>query len=617
AVENNASYDNSGLLMIKEIRINGQSFRASLQNLGDFKFKVQSLEPSNATLQNPAYYDPELETAVLSRLDFEASHFSIRLKHIGKEIFQLEKDRITQLPTILDQGWDETTRAEFYQTTQGSRVIPYDWFLHLEQAQGQQKLKDPKNMRRMGLLVDEPSDTNPDQLAVGLAKDTHLTRGDSVGITCAFCHTGQLEYQGKIIRIDGGQSFADIEAFQGGILNALEATLANPPKLKRFTDNIVSPLANEETLTQLLTDMEKYRDNLQGRITRSAGDTPHGPSRTDAFTIIGNEVSCFLLDIPENCTLANAPVQFPFLWNTPDFEWVQYNASVHSAIGRNVGEVTGVFAESEIELTNAGPSIISTADIPSIFRLEEILKQLKSPTWPEEIFGAIDTELANQGDVIFAEACASCHTEDPQPRTEPNVFGTTFAKVNFETPLSELQTDPTAALSFATRRAFPGALEPIAAAEGVIGEDGKVPVPTLLNISGRLILGRFIALEQLTEPEIYELTGYRESRSPTVAQLTTYKARPLNGASMTAPFLHNGSVASMYELLLPVAERLTSFHVGNYQFDPIKLGYSTQPTESSMLFDTTVTGNSNSGHLFGTDLNDEERMALIEYMKTL
>jgi hypothetical protein len=514
---------------------------------------------------------------------------------------------------FLEQGWDDEKREVFYQTTQGSRMIPYNWFLKLEQAGGLQKFSEPSNMRKMGFLVDERSDANPDGLPVGFARDVDLVKGDSVGLTCAACHTGQIEHHGTKVRIDGGQSMGDLEQLQNGILASLTATLEDDTKFGRFSDSVIGRLASDNARNSLFTKIEYYRDWWQARIIRSKGITPHGPSRTDAFTIIANEVTCRALDIPENCAAAVAPNQFPFLWDTPDFEWVQYNSSVHSPLGRNVGEVTGVYAEMEIF---ADGSITSSANINNLYDLEELLKQLHAPAWPEDILGAIDQNLAKEGGDIFKAKCSSCHTEDPQPRTKPNVFGKTFAKVNFDTPLKVLKTDPTAAFSFATRRAFPGALSSKALALGVVGPDGKAPVAALLSISGSTIITEFFTTGALLRSPI-EYLGYRESRSPTIAQLTTYKARPLNGVAFTAPYLHNGSVASIYELLLPAAERRREFYVGSKQFDPVYLGYSTNWEPNTVLLDTTALGNGNSGHEFGTDLSHDERMAVIEYIKTL
>ncbi|HET9992624.1 MAG TPA: di-heme-cytochrome C peroxidase, partial [Kofleriaceae bacterium] len=222
----------------------------------------------------------------------------------------------------LDQGWDAATRAAFYQTTQGSRMLPYTWFLQLEQATNHQKLNSPSNIARMGFLVDPPSAANPDGLPVGFAHDVNAQRGDALGLTCAACHTGQIHYRSNDIRIDGGQSLGDLEQLENAIQGSLSATLADAGKFGRFSTKILGAGATVAQQDALRAQMTTVRDWWTARIARSAGTSPHGPSRTDAFTIIGNEVVCALFQDPRNCETANAPTEFPFLWGTPDFEWV-------------------------------------------------------------------------------------------------------------------------------------------------------------------------------------------------------------------------------------------------------------------------------------------------------
>jgi mono/diheme cytochrome c family protein len=532
-------------------------------------------------------------------------------------------------PVFLQQGWSEATRTAFYQTTQGSRMLPYSWFVNLEQPTSRQKFKAPANMRRMGFLVDGITVSNPDELPVGFAKDVDPVKGDQIGLTCAGCHTGELEFNGTRVRIDGGQGFGDLEQLQNGIRDALTATLADSAKLDRFalalgaTDKVA-----------LRSAMETERDWWNRRIARNAGLTPHGPSRTDAFTIIGNEVVCDLLGVPANCSertsaipapdgLGIAPTQFPFLWGSPDFQWAQYNSSVHSPLGRNVGEVTGVFAEATsaviVPPDPAQPPVLivaSSANLGNLHQLELWLKSLQAPVWPAEILGPIDATLAAQGAELYATNCASCHPH-VAPRSAPNAFGKTFAMMNFSTPVAALGTDPSAAYKFATRRAAPGPWLPVAQAAGIVGPDGKAPVASILALSGSAIIGRFFAINGFTNLQKLSYLDFRESLSPSVAQLTTYKARPLNGVAFTGPFLHNGSVPSIYELLLPPAQRTAQFHVGNTSFDPVHLGYSTEAVANSVLLDTTAAGNSNAGHTYGTQLTDAERFAVLEYIKTL
>jgi hypothetical protein len=109
----------------------------------------------------------------------------------------------------------------------------------------------------------------------------------------------------------------------------------------------------------------------------------------------------------------------------------------------------------------------------------------------------------------------------------------------------------------------------------------------------------------------------------TPSKLSAYNAGPLNGIWATAPFLHNGSVPNLKELLLPQERRKNMFCVGIRKFDPSNVGFDTgdgQYCVGASLLNTRLPGNSNHGHSgpeYGTDLTEEERTALIEYLKTL
>ncbi len=101
-----------------------------------------------------------------------------------------------------------------------------------------------------------------------------------------------------------------------------------------------------------------------------------------------------------------------------------------------------------------------------------------------------------------------------------------------------------------------------------------------------------------------------------------YPARPLEGIWATAPYLHNGSVPTLYHLLLPAAQRPKKFPVGQKDFDPVNVGFVIDPAKITpqtalTLFemDTTLPGNLNTGHEWGTQLPEDDRLALIEYLK--
>jgi hypothetical protein len=100
-----------------------------------------------------------------------------------------------------------------------------------------------------------------------------------------------------------------------------------------------------------------------------------------------------------------------------------------------------------------------------------------------------------------------------------------------------------------------------------------------------------------------------------------YEARVLEGIWAAAPYLHNGSVATLDDLLKPADQRRASFKIGpNYDIEAVGLSveqdrfdYELQTTDCNDL----GSGNSNCGHEYGTDLTDDDRRALLEYLKSL
>ena len=101
------------------------------------------------------------------------------------------------------------------------------------------------------------------------------------------------------------------------------------------------------------------------------------------------------------------------------------------------------------------------------------------------------------------------------------------------------------------------------------------------------------------------------------ADALAYKARPLNGVWATAPYLHNGSVRTMRQLLLPAGQRQATFRVGSREYDPAEVGFV---DAGGYTFDTRLPGNSNAGHEYGAEqlsADPETLEALLEYLKTL
>jgi len=107
-----------------------------------------------------------------------------------------------------------------------------------------------------------------------------------------------------------------------------------------------------------------------------------------------------------------------------------------------------------------------------------------------------------------------------------------------------------------------------------------------------------------------------DTTSTPYASLLSYRARSLNGIWATAPYLHNGSVPTLWDLLLPADQRPRSFKVGAREFDPVKVGFKSDGYDG-FEFNTSQPGNLNTGHDNYGPLSDQDRWDLIEYLKSL
>ena len=119
-------------------------------------------------------------------------------------------------------------------------------------------------------------------------------------------------------------------------------------------------------------------------------------------------------------------------------------------------------------------------------------------------------------------------------------------------------------------------------------------------------------------PQLSDLPGAFRAPAPAVA---AYEARVLEGIWAAAPYLHNGSVPTLAELLKPAAERVAAFKIGP-SYDLVNVGIATEQTSFDQVLTTTDcsdlnSGNSRCGHEFGTSLPQAEKQALLEYLKTL
>lgn len=640
-----------------------------------------------------------------------------------------------QVPEYLKQGWDSSESLWFYNTNQGSNLIPYDFYLSLEKAESKELFSSSKNIDRYRYLIRKKTHSNPDALPVGFAKDSYKGK-DYLGFSCAACHTSQINYtdtktkEKKAIRIDGGPSQANFQLFMTELSDSLGETYCEDAsnsnetsdcdieKQERFVQRVLARNDLKKALLggrnytskkDVLKDLAKFSLRIQNYNWINRPDSHYGYSRLDAFGRIYNRVAEYVIDIntlerilseflekekvehiikiieaDENASLkvvekatkllspeeredffkeafteANAPVSYPYLWDVPYHDYLQWNGSVNNAgagaLGRNVGQVIGVFGNLDWEKSDSfnitdvlveKKSAIedidfhSSVNVRKLVRTEALLKKLKSPLWPEDKLGTIDRNFAIEGKKLYQKYCISCHADIDRSDKKRRITA------NF-TKLEKIGTDPNMALNSVIKKGYSGFLKGNYAnlPAGKILLQDKTPVALMVRSATENtlktadidtnILARwsdwiydlfFVYLENPVEDTIKHGDYTPDTTNDPFASLRAYKARPLNGIWATAPYLHNGSVPTLYDLLLPAEQRPTEFKVGSRVFDPIKVGFKSKgygviknsEAESETDFDTSFSGNHNTGHEYGVyELKDQERMQLLEYLKTL
>ncbi|MFK7890813.1 MAG: di-heme-cytochrome C peroxidase [Granulosicoccus sp.] len=607
-----------------------------------------------------------------------------------------------------DQNWSSAQSLWFYNTTQGSNLIPYRIFINLEQpgADNQALFRSKENMRSYRYLNQKPSFGNPDGLPVGWVKDTYRKK-DYVGLTCAACHTGQLNYQGTGIRIDGGTTLADMEMMLADMEEALHDSLngqGDSAKFQRLATSVLGKDVSsknrmedfEEELNQSYASVRSYnRSNAPVYNSGDKKEVRYGYARLDAFGRIYNRIleHISIDEVPDN-NPPTAPVSYPFLWDTPYHDFVQWNGIANNGstlglgpLGRNIGEVLGVFASIDIHYKNADKNKLNyytSADTLNIARLERHLKKLESPRWKDlstadtANLPPINEEFRSKGEVLFRDyGCAACHANIPdRGDTSRRIIAqmTSHEKLGTDRTMAEnamgycgssgkfVNKDLGACYGVESdgRHDVPVAAALSSAVKGVISSTSKKgldfgwtrDVLRKLYVGTLSIFGNPI---RNTERHVDLVVSNKQF-------IAGYKGRPLNGIWATAPYLHNGSVPTLADLLLPKCSeagissgekkqnqcRPNTFLVGNPEFDPVKVGY--RQAESGVypgifVFDTSIPGNGNQGHEYAAGntpspeidkegnvvydengkpvfnnrppMNEKERMYVVEYMKSL
>lgn len=206
-----------------------------------------------------------------------------------------------------------------------------------------------------------------------------------------------------------------------------------------------------------------------------------------------------------------------------------------------------------------------TINLDRIKRVEDWLLDKKAPEYPYPV----DRALAAKGAPIYKEYCANCHGANGV-----DFSGEYVGKV---TPIAQIGTD-------------------------------------------RERLDSYTYDLAVNQSQLY--TGY-PWRFSHFRKTYGYANAPLDGLWLRAPYLHNGSVPTLRDLLEPSSKRPKSFYRGYDVYDPVNVGFVTNVAEDRgrkmWLLDTSVRGNGNVGHegkAYGTELSAADKMALVEYLKT-
>jgi hypothetical protein len=289
---------------------------------------------------------------------------------------------------------------------------------------------------------------------------------------------------------------------------------------------------------------------------------------------------------------------------------------------RNLTETMGVYMS--MDLTSKTPQqglYRSNARLKSLEEIEDWLDHLAPPKWPEEVFGQIDRAKAAEGKKLFVTLCAGCHNSYPYTWTEPNKYGKRFIRVGVIAQ-QYVGTDPS---QFEDLRPYAITAQLAPNLPPPLEDKDLVPAGSLYAGLQESVLEAALKQLNLSPEEAIKIHGYREMPVPRPPN-RAYKAAPRDGVWATPPYLHNGSVPNLYEMLIPAKERTKKFYLGR-DFDPIKVGVDTSGKSGTYVVDTTLPGSFNSGHSFenaplgngviGPLLTEEQRWALVEYLKSI
>lgn len=384
---------------------------------------------------------------------------------------------------------------------------------------------------------------------------------DQVGLNCAVCHTSTVrDAPGGSPRLVLGMPAQqlDLQAFVKFVLDcSLDNRVTADAILGRLPEHD-GPSRFERLLLRFgLVDRLKLQTlNLRNRMAPILAETlPRwGRGRVDTFNPYkAIQFNWDLSRLPPHELIGAS--DYPSLWNQQPREGMQlhWDGDNDSVDERNLSASLG-----------AGVTPV-TVDHANLKRVRDWIWTLPPPKYPY----AIDQARASQGMPLYQQHCAECHGDH---RFRDG--GISGARLGTVVPIGAIGTDRHRLDSYT----------------------------------------QVFALNQygLYPDSPYQFRHFRKTNG--------YANHPLDGIWLRAPYLHHGAVPTLRALLDPPEQRPATFYRGYDVFDQANVGFvSDVPAADGQVFtrfDTSVPGNSNAGHVYGTTLSDTDKQAIVEYMKT-
>ncbi|MEP7310004.1 MAG: hypothetical protein ABJA98_31225 [Acidobacteriota bacterium] len=431
----------------------------------------------------------------------------------------------------------------------------------------------------LGMIYENQDDP---RFALPVGMSMRNVRGlDMVYLNCAVCHTGTVrDAPGTTPRVVAGMPANTFD------LGAFSTFLTSIPLDQKFTpDRLLDqirvmqddPHRTADKLDVINNLIYRYaavylaRERLLtlGQRLAFIDKKSWGPGRVDTFNAPKALLNFPMEHADPRELMGN--VDFPSIWyQNPrkgmQLHWDGNNTSVDE---RNLSAAFG---------TGAYPPSLDTE---RVLRTARWLETAAPPKYPY----AIDGLLAARGAPLYAQYCGNCHgTRDPPFRHDPPLANELVGTV---VPIEKIGTDRSRLDSYTW----------------------------LLAVNQSTLYAGYEKDWGFAPPYPQRFTHFRKTQG--------YSNSPLDGIWLRGPYLHNGSVPNLKELLDPAPVRTKVFYRGNDVYDPQNVGFvSNLPALEGRSFfkiDTEKPGNGNAGHdgaVYGTDLPADQKQALLEYLKT-